>query len=64
MYGIPLETCESPEHYSQILVGRMTRAYQLVQEKARRKQNHQKEVYDRTIRGHPYQEDDIVFLHI
>ena len=59
MYGIPPA---SPEHYSQTLVGRMTRAFQLVQEKARRKQNHQKEVYDRTIRDHPYVVDDIVFL--
>ena len=63
MYGIPPETCESPERYSQTLVGRMKRAYQLVQEKAKRKQNHQKEVYDKTIKGHPYQVDDIVFLH-
>ena len=63
MYGIPPETCESPERYSQTLVGRMKRTYQLVQEKAKRKQNHQKEVYDKTIKGHPYQVDDLVFLH-
>ena len=40
MYGIPPETCESPVRYSETLVGRMRRAYQLVQEKAKRKQNH------------------------
>ena len=63
MYGIPPEIYESPEHYSQTLVRRMTIAYQLVREKAKRKQNHQKEVYDRTIKGHSYQVDDVVFLH-
>ena len=59
IYGIPPETYNyvSPERYSQTLVGRMRRAYQLVQEKAKRKQNHQKEVYDKTIKGHPYQVD-------
>ena len=37
MYGIPPETYVSPERYSQTLVGRMRRAYQLVQEKAKKK---------------------------
>ena len=63
MYGIPPETYDSPECYSQTLVGRMRSAYQLVQLKAKRRQNHQKEVYDKTIKGHPYQVDDIIFLH-
>ena len=63
MYGIPPETYESPESYIQTLVGRMRSAYQLVQEKAKRKQNHQKEVYDKTIKDHLYQVHYVVFLH-
>ena len=63
MYGIPSETYDSTERYSQTLIGRMRRAYQLAQEKAKSKQSHQKEEYDKTMKGHPYQVDDIVFLH-
>lgn len=63
MHGISPEAYASPERYSQTLVGRMRSAYQLVQEKAKRKQNQQKEVYEKTIKGHPYQVDDIVFRY-
>ena len=63
MFGIPDEEYTSPEQYSHILVERVKREYQLVREHAEKKQRHQKDVFDRKVKGHPYHVQDLVFLH-
>ena len=60
MFGIPAEEYTSPEQYSHILV---ERGYKLVRDHAEKKQRHQKDIFDRKVKGHPYHVSDLVFLH-
>ena len=63
MFGIPAEEYTSPEQYSHILVERVKRGYQLVRDHAEKKQKHQKDMFDRKVKGQPYHVNDLVFLH-
>ena len=49
MFGIP---DESPKQYSHILVEKVKRGYQLVRDHAKKKQRHQKDMFDRKVKGH------------
>ena len=60
MFGIP---DESPKQYSHILVEKVKRGYQLVRDHAKKKQRHQKDMFDRKVKGHSYHIQDLVFLH-
>ena len=60
MLGILTEEYTSSEQYSQILV---ERGYKLVRDHAEMKQRHQKDIFDRKVKGHPYHVSYLVFLH-
>ena len=53
----------SPKKYADMLRARLLKAYERVQLYSKKKQQHQKQYYDRDVRGSPYQVGDIVSLH-
>ena len=53
----------SPKKYADMLRARLLKAYERVQSYSKKKQQHQKQYYDRDVRGSPYQVGDIVSLH-
>lgn len=63
MYSTPPSTRTTPEQYASILKERLSDAYRRVNHHVRQQQSHQKEYYDRGLRGRPYIVGDIVMLH-
>ena len=53
----------SPKKYVDVLRARLSKAYERVRSYSKKKQQHQKQYYDRDARGSPYQVGDIVSLH-
>ena len=63
MYSTPPSTSTTPEQYASILKERLSDAYERVSRHVKHQQSHQKEYYDRGLRGDPYIVGDIVMLH-
>ena len=60
--SIPATSELHPEKYVDVLRDRLFRAYAKVRKFSGLQQQHQKEVYDRKKRSHPYVVGDCVFL--
>jgi len=63
LYSLPATSYDSVSQYTKDLKGRLQRSYQAVIEHVQQKQTHQKDVYDRGVRGSPYSVGDLVLLH-
>ena len=53
----------SPKKYADVLRASLSKSYERVRLYSKKKQQHQKQFYDRGARGSPYQVGDIVSLH-
>ncbi|KAL5463629.1 hypothetical protein EMCRGX_G032544 [Ephydatia muelleri] len=63
LYSLPIASHDSVTQYTRVLKGRLQRSNQTVIKHVQQKQNHQKVVYDRGVRGSPYGVGDLVLLH-
>ena len=54
---------DSVTQYTKVLKGHLERSYQAVIKHVQQKQTHQKDLYDRGVRGSPYGVGDLVLLH-
>ncbi|KAL5510338.1 hypothetical protein EMCRGX_G005867 [Ephydatia muelleri] len=63
LYSLPMASHDSVTQYTRVLKGRLERSYQAVIKHVQQKQIHQKDLYDRGVRGSPYGVGDLVLLH-
>ncbi|KAL5473843.1 hypothetical protein EMCRGX_G028405 [Ephydatia muelleri] len=63
LYSLPVASHDSVTQYTRVLKGRLERSYQAVIKHVQQKQIHQKDLYDRGVRGSPYGVGDLVLLH-
>ena len=63
LYSLPVASHNSVTQYTRVLKGRLERSYQAVIKHVQQKQIHQKDLYDRGVRGSPYGVGDLVLLH-
>ena len=63
LYSLPVASHDSVTQYTRVLKGRSERSYQAVIKHVQQKQTHQKDLYDRGVRGSPYVVSNLVLLH-
>ena len=63
MYSLPVESYTSEHQYCRELKRRLQQVYARVREYSRKKQLHQKDVYDCHVKDDSYHVNDMVFLH-
>ena len=61
-FNQPAQSTSTTEYAAQLRTS-LNKAYQMVRERVRMKQNRQKEVYDKRIHGPPHSPGDLVWLH-